>query len=967
MKNLSGGLAIGSVLLAALAAAGAWADDVPKVLDLRAQQCPNGLYFHIRLARPTDMESDEIRLPQLIPQDSKTRAVYVHESRGRLEFTGKIDHWRKAAFKLIYPSFEEAPDPGSGQNQKMVRKPIWTEMDFTVDLQQARWLPTHRLNQRTNRLVTEESDLEERWADAQVRNFHRFAEQSGDFSFYRFAAQATARKYGIRFDEVNAATAVSRLDDEAANRRLYETTTGAAAITGSLQLHRLLGGGKSKEARVIDIGKVPGIDIAEHPWAKMMGDKRPSPEPFAKLVPHDNYFIHFKSVRKFIEFGELLDQWGTNVLRAYEINSRDYQIKERYEKQLCLKSTWLGKTFGPAVIRGLALTGNDAYLREGSDVTIIFQVVDRNAFLAAVEPFLQAAKLEFGDQLRESKTNYRGDMIESFATSLREISLHRATVDDMVIYSNSPVAVRRCLDANRGRSKALADSLDYQYMRTIFRLEDEQEDGFTFLSDAFIRQLVGPASKIKEKRRLEALTSLQMATNGALFTAWETGKGPESFAILLAEAHVRPEELVLPEGGELSWNNQHDRAVSDVYNTLHFATPLVELPVDRITPSEDTEYRRFREQYLGLWRRYFDPVGMRFQLTDRRVRVETYILPLIRNSQYDSLRDMTGRRLIGLRPSQFAANTLAQLTLGGGGPEDAKERLIVRLDDGPMFQQVVDWWRRGQQSPNQEWWQEALRMFLQLPVVVGIEELKDPRATVDNIERTADNFLTEKREKFDYHGHTVTKAILKPDIIQVAAQFLGLTDINPKQNENLYHVLIGNAWYVSFSKSAIKAVIDEAIARQARPGGAQPEEVVEVNSSFYLAPKAFNQSRAALRSFLEWETQRRALVNNTIIYPLYRTGLIAKDASEADARAKAFQWYGFIPVSPDGAAYVYDASRDEVVNKRHGTPRQPLYHAGPADDSPLAHLLDQLQSVRADLRFREDGVHTVLTMERKSK
>src|SRR6516165_79575 len=131
-------------------------------------------------------------------------------------------------------------------------------MDCTGDLQQARWLPTHRLNQRTNRLVTEESDLEERWADAQVRNFHRFAEQSGDFSFYRFAAQATARKYGIRFDEVNAATAVSRLDDEAANRRLYETTTGAAAITGSLQLHRLLGGGKSKEARVIDIGKVPG-------------------------------------------------------------------------------------------------------------------------------------------------------------------------------------------------------------------------------------------------------------------------------------------------------------------------------------------------------------------------------------------------------------------------------------------------------------------------------------------------------------------------------------------------------------------------------------------------------------------------------------------------------------------------------------------------------------------------------------
>ena len=61
-------------------------------------------------------------------------------------------------------------------------------------------------------------------------------------------------------------------------------------------------------------------------------------------------------------------------------------------------------------------------------------------------------------------------------------------------------------------------------MRTVFRADDKSEDGFLFLSDAFIRQLVGPASKIKEKRRLEALTSLYMLTNAALFTAWENGR-----------------------------------------------------------------------------------------------------------------------------------------------------------------------------------------------------------------------------------------------------------------------------------------------------------------------------------------------------------------------------------------------------------------------------------------------------------
>jgi hypothetical protein len=35
-----------------------------------------------------------------------------------------------------------------------------------------------------------------------------------------------------------------------------------------------------------------------------------------------------------------------------------------------------------------------------------------------------------------------------------------------------------------------------------------------------------------------------------------------------------------------------------------------------------------------------------------------------------------------------------------------------------------------------------------------------------------------------------------------------------------------------------------------------------------------------------------------------------------------------------------------------------------ADSSPLNQLLETLRSVRADLRFREDGIHTVLTLER---
>ena len=37
---------------------------------------------------------------------------------------------------------------------------------------------------------------------------------------------------------------------------------------------------------------------------------------------------------------------------------------------------------------------------------------------------------------------------------------------------------------------------------------------------------------------------------------------------------------------------------------------------------------------------------------------------------------------------------------------------------------------------------------------------------------------------------------------------------------------------------------------------------------------------------------------------------------------------GFVPVSPDDSAYVFDKRKGEVVNERHGSLRRPRLHAG---------------------------------------
>lgn len=975
-----------------LAAHGRAADEPVRVLELRTQTVGDTTYFQARLQAPPDMldaiaigdrlagTDGERRLvaglPRLLPQDRKTHAVYLHlgtPSGLRLhltqgvqqgcqivEFVGRLRGEGKADLLLLYPTVK----------QSFGSAPV--ALDFAAARKVAQAARQRRF--------PHPDDLQGQWAIAQAAHLEMLEAQASGLGFYGFAQEATARKYQVPAGRWLGRTGAGRGEEL---RDLYDLTTGGSAIAESLAMRRLLGtGDRDRGDRTIDVSRVQGIDIAEHPWVKMMAGKKPSPEPLAKLVPHDNFYLHFKSVRKFIEFGELLDQWGTDLVRAYELTSRDLQLRQRYEKQLCLRSTALGKALGPALIRSLAVTGSDGYVREGTDLTVIFHVVNTKAFLAAVEGFLQEARKEFGAELKESKAEHGGVPVESFVTPLREVSLHRAVIDNYVVYSNSPVALRRVIDTHQGKRKALADSLDFQYMRTVFRLEDEKEDGFAFLSDAFIRTLVGPASKIKEKRRLEALASLSLVTNGALFTAWETGKLPADHPALLAAAALKPADVDTPEDKGVIWDAKRQAAVSDVFNTNHFVTPLIELPIDRITKREEADYNRFRLEYLGLWRRYFDPVGVRLGLNGQRVCVETYILPLIQNSEYNQLRRFTGNGTAPLdvvaRPPTALVQFLVHLSPETRGDlrnaiwrldkDPVGDWFFIRAEDSSLYAKLGELWLRQQLNPQdqQDFHAAAGRLICQLPITAGVR-IGDERAfndILDQLRALAAWLGATKEERLqDHKGVAVYRFAFTRESNIAQELKRGLPPGEEFMLPALFHAKVEGAWYCSLREECLRRVIDEVLDRK----GKEPaKEKVEVNSSLHVAPVAADLAAPFLRSYLEWESHRRALSNGPAWHVLYRAGLITGDMSDRAREAAALRYLGFVPVSPDGAAYTYEAKTDEVVNRRHGTLRQPKLHPGVEESSSLGQLLAQLRTVRADLRFREDGVHTTVTIERKA-
>ena len=620
-------------------------------------------------------------------------------------------------------------------------------------------------------------------------------------------------------------------------------------------------------------------------------------------------------------------------------------------------------------------------MREGSDLTIIFHVANKDLFLAAVDQHLKEARANFAGKLKEDKQQYQQITIESYVTPLREVSLHRAMFDDYVVYSNSPVGIRRVIDTYKGKLPALADSLDYQYMRTVFRLEDPLEDGFVFLSDPFIRNLVGPATRIKERRRLEALTSLSMVTNGALFTAWETGKLPANHAELLAYTGLKAEQLFSPDGDAAFWNGEQKMAVSSFYNTQNFATPLIEIPISGVTPSEQREYEDFRLRYLGLWRQFFDPIGIRIGLNKKEVRWETYILPLVKTTEYNNLRRLAGDGTMKLDPGMFSDKTIFQF-MSHLSPT-ARERqeygrvlsgfsrdipglnwlgnwFTFRLDDSPAYGKLLERTiLRDMGLIGNRDYDEEIRLFFEH---AADGRRRDPQSA--GVCRRAGRRQEGDRRR-PAGGHRVGAdqgAVQGDDHRADQGHAAGRAEQHRRNAAAAHAVRSTMPWWTApgICRSSRSASRTRSTARSpaSRPRRSRP--LIDVNTSLYASPKAAVHTKEFLHFYFEWETHRRALANTNLLYPLYRGGVISRGRRRRHHPGRGPQVSSASSRSaPIILRTCYERKTDEVDQQ---TPRQ---HPPAAfctrriePGSPLASVLEQFPSLRADLRFREDGLHT---------
>ncbi len=605
--------------------------------------------FTLRLEQPFLAEEfEKSNYLRLKPLDKNAWLIYPRETRfeqKHAEFYGRLrkikPEDKSAKLKLSYEIVAENLD---GSRKVDVR-----EVEIEIPL------PTEDGGPKS---------LYQEWAKKQNDHFAELLRYYPDNSFLEYVLLQSKDRYGV--DPPNLPGTIPTSDENDFN--LYHIFSGGLAVQQSLQREILSRGARTGDLTIhvseIAPPSMRSLDYKERLEQRQKDGHLPQQHPAAKLIPADQYFLQFQSMKAADELMDLSKEWGESFFRMFQVSARDHHLSQRYEDQLCIQRTMLSKLFGDQVIEEFVVTGSDFFIAEGTDLSVIFRLKQPDVFRSNAEGWLAAAQQKY-PELTVQEFNYRGHQVAARYTPDRAVSSFVIYQGEYAIFSNSHRAIRRIIDTTLGRAPSLHDQLDYQYITSMLPPQKEENTAYLFCSEAFLKRLNSPEFKIAEKRRLQAFTNLVMLNNASLFYRLEEGKSPTSLSDLSEGKFVDLSRIVDPSGGAYAFDADRDTATSSLYNRIKYLTPILELNVLKVSQQEKSEYEQYKSRYEALWRDYFDPIAIRI-VTGDSVKLETLVLPFANSGLYGNLRELLDDQPQGLDTAQFASSAVVSLAVVPG-------------------------------------------------------------------------------------------------------------------------------------------------------------------------------------------------------------------------------------------------------------------------------------------------------------
>lgn len=745
--------------------------------------------------------------------------------------------------------------------------------------------------------------------------------------------------YGINPEEFGAIAGFSGRRERGRSTSIFNVFGGRSAISETLQMQDIaVPQTTASGGEMTPISEIQGVEVKSHPFEEMLGEKEGGRIALAEVIPADHLFAYFPKPAGLISWLDGGAEFLFNAGASATGRSLEYGLSERYTAALGMEREWMRRLLDSGAVEEIAIAVPDLFLIEGTEVTVVARLKN---------PVIAAGLLRLiGINNLDTTTVHKGP---DGSTS------HWARRGDLLIVSTHADELDQVLKLEAAGGKgSLGQSAELRYMLTKLPLRDSTK-AFVYLSDPFIRRLVGPQTKIPQHRRIRARSEMEALVAGSLLYQLDGHQGGNA-ADLLAKKYVSAPRVATdavldPASG----------AVSKTFGSLPWMHSLKDLDITTATAEETAAYQQYLENYNQFWRRFFDPIAIRIdQPEPATYELSVFILPLIDNSIYNSLReivtdsdDASVLKIPVIEPEPIATlsmNLTDKIWVDGGGEVLENFAMKAGLDTtildflGPdlhlsladadpileMGSGELSHIFGSMSGGNDMMMISTIVSIFTRPTAISIG-LSEPAA----VRRALDGSVGRGSK---LAGMNVTGSLYK-----IAGKDGWVYRINFFDMMTLRLGIEVQDRFLVIRNMPLTSEFRITGMKDATQPGAQ----------LSVSPRACRLQLPALFASAAERERSAAFSGISDLYPLLATG--KRSISEAAEMHKA--WFGFRPVHPGDGKWAWDG--EEVSSNRFGTggrPTQPSYQAGNRDFG----ILHKVDGGEVGMRFEDDGLRTTL-------
>jgi hypothetical protein len=780
-----------------------------------------------------------------------------------------------------------------------------------------------------------------------------------------------------------ALAAIDAAGPQRANRdQMMSLLTGVASIDETLQIDRALRvRGQATSAQTVPLADVKPLPLPAHPWEKMTKDIPGEPviEPLAAAVPETMIYAHFHDLRSLLKVGGDVERRAPLLGLTIGEASADSHVIQRYEAQLVLERLGLAEKVGHLATSGVAIAIGDPFVRDGTDVSLLFQVTNRAMLLSAFELYEANAHAKRPD-LTVSTYTIEGFEVRRLSTPDRVHDQHRVELGNLLIISNSRAALTQLIAVHQGKAKALSQAGDFLYMRNLYPFDTKAEDGFIFISDAAVMHATSPRTRILQARRMEAKADMQAVAFSALLYGWLEGKPVERADELVKNKVLLTGELQHADGTEIAFDRTKGPS-SEVWGRPAALTPLSDLTLTHVSPDERDAYDQFRDEYQQYWRKFVDPIAVRIRRLDdgKTLDLDVRILPLIDQSEYQDLAEVVGDTFFTLSPPSATGAIEFIVAIDKG----MKWRADLDNSANSYFSVVPsafvgEWFVMGVAEQADMW--KAVRALREFPLTGPRETVSGDKEMINKLRETSfffglhltdpaacTKFLWELDKLSSKDGFTGKITLTKYKGVEIAHVPMDARSLGSDFGDSLgYFVVVKDVLLYAFNEETIQKQIDRVL------DGGFPKVSPEPKPPYAASGPAQSALRFGWTSadgdlpklaldFLEYQALT-GCTNASISFEALARGLTFLPTDPALLQQLTLAYLGAQPVCAHGGAFSFDPY-GVVQHSLYGSAFAPAPYSVPLKGSPVTDAIGALRDLSTKASFEGAGDHRSLHVQ----